>query len=217
MARRVDRRTFLKISAAIAPGLWLPARAAAPAWRTQTVGPFVELEIDSGRIRGGHSRGALAFKGIPYAGSVSGTNRFKAAPAVTSWSGVRDATMLGAPAMQGPGTTYGEHEPPYSEDCLVLNVWTAAVKDGGKRPVMFYCHGGGFTTGSGGQNIQDGAHLAAAYDVVVVACNHRLGLFGYLYLGGLENNRIGRIKLKDADPTWSGFEAYWGNKRRDKG
>jgi len=40
---------------------------------------------------------------------------------------------------------------------------------------------------------------------------------GYLYLGGLENNRIGRIMLKDADPTWSGFEAYWGNKRRDKG
>jgi ribose transport system permease protein len=40
---------------------------------------------------------------------------------------------------------------------------------------------------------------------------------GYLYLGGLENNRVGRIKLKDADPTWSGFEAYWGNKRRDKG
>jgi ribose transport system permease protein len=37
---------------------------------------------------------------------------------------------------------------------------------------------------------------------------------GYLYLGGLENNRIGRIKLKDADPTWTGCEAYWGSKRR---
>ena len=59
------------------------------------------------------------------------------------------------------------------------------MQDGGKRPVMFYCHGGGFTSGSGGQNIQDGAHLAAAYDVVVVASNHRLGLFGYLYLGEL--------------------------------
>lgn len=87
--------------------------------------------------------------------------------------------------MQGPGTTFGEHEPAYSEDCLVLNLWTPAVKDGGKRPVMFYCHGGGFTTGSGGQNIQDGSRLAATYDVVVVAINHRLGLFGYLYLGEL--------------------------------
>lgn len=165
--------------------LRLPARAAEPPWRTQTVGPFVEVETSGGRIRGGHSRGALAFKGIPYAGPVSGGNRFKAAPKAVPWTGVRDATRLGPPAMQGPGTTYGEREPACSEDCLVLNVWTPAVNDGGRRPVMFYCHGGGFTSGSGGQNIQDGAHLAAAYDVVVVASNHRLGLFGYLYLGEL--------------------------------
>jgi ribose transport system permease protein len=39
---------------------------------------------------------------------------------------------------------------------------------------------------------------------------------GHLYLGGLENNRIGRIKLDKADPTWTGFEAYWGSKRRDR-
>ncbi|HEX5459409.1 MAG TPA: carboxylesterase family protein [Steroidobacteraceae bacterium] len=187
MTQSFDRRGILKAGAAVvvAPHLWLPARAAEPAWPTQTVGPFVEVEISSGRIRGGHSRGALAFKGVPYAGPVSGRNRFKEAPDVTPWRGVRDATSLGPPAMQGPGTTYGEHEPAQSEDCLVLNVWTPAVKDGGKRPVMFYCHGGGFTTGSGGQNIQDGARLAATYDVVVVAINHRLGLFGYLYLGEL--------------------------------
>ncbi|HVS77112.1 MAG TPA: carboxylesterase family protein [Steroidobacteraceae bacterium] len=187
MAETFDRRSVLKAGAAalVAPRLWLPARAQEPAWPTQTVGPFIEVETGSGRIRGGHSRGALAFKGIPYAGPVSGRNRFKQAPEAVPWTGVRDATRLGPPAMQGPGTTYGEHEPACSEDCLVLNVWTPAVNDGGKRPVMFYCHGGGFTTGSGGQNIQDGAHLAANYDVVVVAINHRLGLFGYLYLGEL--------------------------------
>ncbi|HEY0283537.1 MAG TPA: carboxylesterase family protein [Rhizomicrobium sp.] len=187
MAHSFDRRGVLKIGAATvaAPYLWLPARAEEPAWPTQTVGPFVEVEINSGRIRGGHSRGALAFKNIPYAGPVSGKNRFKAPPKVTPWAGVRDATRLGPPALQSPGSTYGEHEPAYSEDCLVLNVWTPAVNDGGKRPVMFYSHGGGFTSGSGGQNIQDGAHLAVTYDVVVVASNHRLGLFGYLYLGEL--------------------------------
>jgi len=184
----LHRRTFLKSAAvtAAAPYLWLPSRAdTTPEWPTQTVGPYIDVEIASGRIRGGHSRGALAFKGIPYAGDVSGKNRFKRAPKVTPWTGVRDATLLGPPAMQGPGTTYGEHEPAYSENCLVLNVWTPAVNDGGKRAVMFYNHGGGFETGSGGQNIQDGAHLAAKYDVVVVATNHRLGLFGYLYLGEL--------------------------------
>ena len=187
MTVRFHRRSILKIgtAAAAAPYLWLPARAEAPDWPTQTVAPFVEVEIASGRIRGGHSRGALAFKGIPYAGPVSGRNRFKAAPPVEPWTGVRDATRLGPPAMQGKGTTYGEREPPQSENCLVLNVWTPAVNDGRKRPVMFYCHGGGFNTGSGGQNIQDGSHLAATYDVVVVASNHRLNVFGYLYLGEL--------------------------------
>ncbi|MGB6487839.1 MAG: carboxylesterase family protein [Steroidobacteraceae bacterium] len=202
MAQPLARRTLLQAGAAMiaAPCLWPRARAAEPAWPTQTVGPFIEVEIDSGRIRGGHSRGALAFKGIPYAGSVSGKNRFKEAPEVTPWTGVRDATRLGPPAMQGPGTTYGEREPACSEDCLVLNVWTPAVNDNGKRPVMFYCHGGGFTTGSGGQNIQDGARLAATYDVVVVAINHRLGLFGYLYLaelGGSEYATTGNQGMLD--------------------
>ncbi len=187
MPQSLDRRGVLKAGAALvcAPDLWLPARAMQPAWPTQTLGPFIEVEIESGWIRGGHSRGALAFKGIPYAGPVSGRNRFKQAPEVTPWAGVRDAIRLGPPAMQGPGTTFGEREPACREDCLVLNVWTPAVNDRGKRPVMFYCHGGGFTTGSGGQNIQDGARLAATYDVVVVAINHRLGLLGYLYLGEL--------------------------------
>jgi para-nitrobenzyl esterase len=136
-------------------------------------------------VRGGHCRGALAFKGIPYAGPVTGAARFKEAPALHAWSGVRDALQLGPPAMQGPGTTYGENEPPSAENCLVLNVWTRAVADGGKRPVMVYCHGGGYVSGSGGSKDEDGSRLAAAYDVVVVTTNHRLGLLGYLYLGEL--------------------------------
>jgi para-nitrobenzyl esterase len=127
----------------------------------------------------------LAFKGIPYAGPVAGAGRFKEAPPPQSWSGVRDALQLGPPSMQGPGTTYGENEPAYSENCLVLNVWTPAVKDGHKRPVMVYSHGGGFVSGSGGSKDVDGSRLAATYDVVVVTTNHRLGLLGYLYLGEL--------------------------------
>jgi ribose transport system permease protein len=39
---------------------------------------------------------------------------------------------------------------------------------------------------------------------------------GYLYLGGLENNRIGRIKLEGVDDTWSGYDAYWGAKSQAK-
>jgi ribose transport system permease protein len=36
---------------------------------------------------------------------------------------------------------------------------------------------------------------------------------GYLYLGGLTNNKVGRVKLDGADPTWIGPESYWGKRR----
>ena len=183
-----NRRVILAGTGALmAAGLGRPALAQTSTYdtvSTLTTGPFVEVETSGGRLRGGHSRGALTFKGIPYAGPVDGMNRFKAPPPLVPWTGVRDALTLGAPAIQPPHTTYGENEPGYSENCLVLNVWTPAC-DGKKRPVMFYNHGGGYATGSAGSRGQDGAHLAATYDVVVVASNHRLGLLGYLYLGEL--------------------------------
>jgi para-nitrobenzyl esterase len=183
-----DRRTILAgAGAMMASGLWRAAGAQTSTFDTRstlTTAPFVEVETANGRLRGGHSRGALAFKGVPYGGPVDGTNRFKAPPPPPSWTGVRDALVLGPPSLQPPNTTYGENEAAYAENCLVLNVWTPAC-DGAKRPVMFYNHGGGYATGSAGSRGQDGAHLAATYDVVVVASNHRLGLLGYLYLGEL--------------------------------
>jgi para-nitrobenzyl esterase len=72
-----------------------------------------------------------------------------------------------------------------SEDCLVLNVWTPGIGDGGKRPVMVSFHGGGFTSGTGNSAGYVGDPLARFGDVVVVTVNHRLGLLGYLYLGDL--------------------------------
>lgn len=186
---RLSRRRVLAGAAATVavPALWTPRslRAQAPPTNpsTATTPPYVEVATAQGRVRGGHSRGALAFKGIPYAGPVTGAARFKEAPPPQSWSGVHDAVRLGPPSLQGPGTTYGEDEPAYSENCLVLNVWTPAVNDGGKRPVMLYSHGGGYVSGSGGSRDEDGARLTATYDVVVVTTNHRLGLLGYLYLG----------------------------------
>jgi para-nitrobenzyl esterase len=150
-----------------------------------TTGPFVEAETANGKVRGGHCRRVLVFKGIPYAGPVSGDGRYKEVPPPVSWSGVRDAVRLGPPSMQGAGTTAGEGEPACNENCLVLNVWTPGVGDGRKRPVMFYCHGGAYSVGSAGTPGQDGTRLAAAYDVVVVASNHRLRLLVYLYLGDI--------------------------------
>ena len=36
---------------------------------------------------------------------------------------------------------------------------------------------------------------------------------GYLYIGGILNNRIGRLKLEGADPDWTGWSSYWGATR----
>ncbi|MDO6414720.1 carboxylesterase family protein [Sphingomonas sp. BIUV-7] len=135
-----------------------------------------------GRLRGMIERGAQAFRGVPYGGSVSGPDRrFRAPPPPPAWTGVRDATQYGAPAIQAGGFP---GEPAAAEDCLFLNIWTPAA-DGARRPVMFYSHGGGFTVGSGNRPSQNGANLARLYDVVVVESNHRLGVMGYLYLGQL--------------------------------
>jgi para-nitrobenzyl esterase len=138
---------------------------------------LVEVETAYGKVRGMRDAGVNIFKGIPYAGKVSGERRFRQPAELEPWSGVRDALSLGAPAIQPPRP----NEPQPAEDCLFLNVWTPA-NDQRKRPVMFYNHGGGFVIGSGGKADQDGANLARNFDVVVVETNHRLGLFGFLYL-----------------------------------
>ncbi|QHW00407.1 carboxylesterase/lipase family protein [Spirosoma endbachense] len=138
---------------------------------------FVEVSTTHGRLKGARSEGVTTFKGIPYAGRISGDRRFRRPALLEPWTGVRDALQFGAPAIQPPR----RNEPAPAEDCLFLNVWTPA-SDNRKRPVMFYSHGGGFVGGSGASGGQDGSNLARNFDVVVVETNHRLGLFGFLYL-----------------------------------
>ena len=138
---------------------------------------MLRLKLRHGKIRGVRTDGVNIFKGIPYAGRISGDRRFRRPAPLEPWAGVRDALQLGAPAIQSPR----RNEPPPAEDCLFLNVWTPA-NDNKKRPVMFYNHGGGFVIGSGGSPGQDGSNLARNFDVVVVETNHRLGLLGFLYL-----------------------------------
>lgn len=85
---------------------------------------YVEVKTAGGRLRGAKTGNLTTFKGIPYGGSISGANRFKAAPALKPWAGVRDALSFGAPSWQ-PGQR--RNEPPQDEDCLFLNVWTPAA------------------------------------------------------------------------------------------
>jgi para-nitrobenzyl esterase len=147
---------------------------------------FVVAETNSGKVRGVDNLGIKVFKGIPYGANTAGNNRFMPPADPPKWSGVRDALEYGDSAPQPDGRSpsiaagmWGPNLPAQGEDCLVLNVWTPALKDGHKRPVMFWCHGGGFATGTGSSPDTDGTNLARRGDVVVVSVNHRLNVLGF--------------------------------------
>ncbi|WP_349656654.1 carboxylesterase/lipase family protein [Xanthomonas sp. 10-10] len=174
----VRRRTLLRggllaTAAAALPG-FPGAAAAAPARDDST--PLAHVR--GGALRGYRDQGICVFKGIPYGGDTA-ARRFQAPVPETPWQGVRDASAFGAAAPQPKASE------PTSEDCLFLNVWTPGLRDGGKRPILFYIHGGGYTTGSGSDPLYDGVRLCKRGDVVVITVNHRLNLFGYLSLAQL--------------------------------
>ena len=145
----------------------------------------------AGKIRGIVRDSVHVFKGVRYGADTAAT-RFGPPRAPEPWSDVKDALEYGNSSPQGVGGDGGglfaswRPSPPLpiSEDCLFLNVWTPGLRDGRKRPIMVWLHGGGFVTGSGSSNAYDGTRLANRGDVVVITINHRLNAFGYLYLGG---------------------------------
>jgi ribose transport system permease protein len=53
-----------------------------------------------------------------------------------------------------------------------------------------------------------GDMTGASHPMVTSMREHK----GYLYVGGILNNRIGRYKLPKADKTWTGPTSYWGTK-----
>ena len=149
------------------------------------------VETSAGRIRGVQEGGVGVFKGIPYAAPPLGERRFRPPQKVEPWSGIRNALAYGNMAIQAENVfalppdllelfTLGGREAT-SEDCLYLNVWTSGI-GGAKKPVLFWCHGGGFLVGSGSSPWSDGANLCRLEEVVVVSFNHRLGALGYLHL-----------------------------------
>jgi len=135
-----------------------------------------------GRLEGVQRQGHQAFLGVPFAAPPVGERRFKAPEPPASWAGVRAAKEWGKAARQTTHPIPGfAASGPQDEDCLYLNVYTPAA-DGGRRPVLFWIHGGGYTHGTAAEPLYDGGPLATRGDVVVVTINYRLGAFGFLYL-----------------------------------
>jgi para-nitrobenzyl esterase len=136
------------------------------------------LEIDSGPLIAGRPDGLRAFKGIPYAAPPIGPLRWRAPAPVAPWREPRRTDAFGPSSVQGVVWDDIDLRAGVSEDCLYLNVWTAAAP-GERRAVLFWIHGGGFVAGSGAEPRYDGARLAAR-GLIVVTVNHRLNALGFL-------------------------------------
>src|SRR5215217_2926520 len=152
----------------------------------QTHTPGATVAISTGRLRGYVDTGVHTFKGVPYGASTAGANRFMPPQKPQPWTGVRDAFEFGQRAPAAVGGEPDEMLPvdpreAQGEDCLVMNIWTPNPSSG-RRPVMVYFHGGGFASGSGSYSIYSGRELARKHDVVAISVNHRLNVFGFLYL-----------------------------------
>ncbi|MCC3776508.1 carboxylesterase family protein [Streptomyces sp. UNOB3_S3] len=152
----------------------------------------------AGRVRGAVEGPVAAFRGIPYAASPVGELRFAPPRAHPGWSGVRDAARSGPAVPQAHSRlegVMGPRVPDWDEDgCLNLNVWTpaTALAEGAvPRPVLVWFHGGGWSSGSGGWDWYDGAHLAALGDITVVTANYRIGPLGFLHLPAIGAENLG--------------------------
>jgi para-nitrobenzyl esterase len=152
--------------------------------QTQNSAPLGNrVTTENGEIRGvaRDSQGVLVYKGIPYASAPVGPFRWQPPQPPKSWEGVRDASALGhrcwvnVPNKEIGGAIAGI---PEDEDCLYLNVWTAAKSASERRPVMVWLHGGGFQFGTSGERGTDGT-LLAQKGVILVSLNYRLGVFGF--------------------------------------
>src|SRR5688572_1801277 len=133
------------------------------------------VKLDTGLVAGtaGSSASVRVYKGIPFAAPPTGSLRWRPPQPPSAWSGVRDASKFGPRCMQGQGAG-----PDVSEDCLSLNVWTAAASAAERRPVIVWSYGGSLRSGAGSQPQYDGEALARK-GVVLITYNYRLGMFGF--------------------------------------
>jgi para-nitrobenzyl esterase len=208
----VNRRAVLRSAGAAAAAVALrrsifafPGGLGAQVGGYAQAGIFVVATTAYGKISGNVEDGINVFRSIPY-GADTAPVRFQAPLPPAPWTGEKScdsfttrapqltvlrpntAPSLGPAGMPQPGAVLriAPESGVESEDCLHLNVYTPALRDHRKRPVLVYFHGGAYNNGSVNSPLYDGKRLCKRGDVVVVTVNHRLNAFGFLYLGAID-------------------------------
>jgi para-nitrobenzyl esterase len=194
----LNRREMLRLSTVLGAGAAMPRAAVAfegavadppKATAGSCSTPRTAVATTQyGKVRGYVDDGVMTFKGVPYGAPTGGENRWLPAKPPKPWDGELPTLIYGANCPQRLHDWVSEQtflqqwtDGWQSEDMLKVNVWTSSLT--GKRPVMFYIHGGGFTFGSAYElAAQDGAQMARHHDVVSVTVNHRLNILGFLDL-----------------------------------
>jgi para-nitrobenzyl esterase len=178
----------------------------------RVVVPGATVHTAAGAVQGYRRAGVEIFKGMAYAGAPTVEHRFRRAPPLAPWPGVRNAYSYGpvCPRWTAPDDLAANEwvfllqrgaESAELEDCLRINVWTRSTRPDRLRPVMVWLHGQGFMSGSSQDFLAtDGESLARNQDVVVMSLNHRVGPLGLLHLGellGSEHADSGNLCMLD--------------------
>jgi para-nitrobenzyl esterase len=188
------RRTVLGLSAAAGAVLVNPAQAADGTKIGSHQDPgncstprSAIANTQYGKVRGYLDGGVFTFKGVPYGQDTGGANRWLPAKPPAPWTDERHTLIYGANCPQTlhdfraieTSFLFDWDDGYLGEDMLKLNIWTSSLT--GKKPVMVYFHGGGFSFGSAYElPSHDGAQMARHHDVVQVSVNHRLNALGFL-------------------------------------
>ncbi len=133
-----------------------------------------------GAVQGTVDHGIYNWRGIPYALPLEESRCFSPPEPMEAWSG-----LLYAKEFSGICPQRSLLRKSVSLECLTLNIWSPAA-DSKRRPVLFFIHGGSFKHGAGSESFYNGANLARTWDIVVVTCNYRLGVYGFLDFSALD-------------------------------
>jgi len=169
------------------------------------------IRTTSGEVSGNINDSVFAFKGIPYAKA----ERFMPPQDPDVWEGIRECKDFGPVAKQNapwyPDSVQSE------KDLFTVNVWTQGIKNGNKRPVMLWLHGGGFHIGASNDPMTYGEAMAKKGDVVFVSVNHRLNILGFLDLSACgekyaQSANIGMLDIvKALEWIQENIEQFGGN------